>query len=377
MKMMSMNFKTLFVILLCFGLTLSLNKLCSFKRDISDDIYDKLASDTKTLFKAWHLIQNKDYDYNTPEGIQKYRNFKANLKIINEHNASDSTYLKGLNHLSDMTFEEVQEYYNLRPISPEELSKNLRNLRAISLDDFNEEDEVERKPVSVGHNLPVVDWTSVMTPVRNQGQCGSCWAFATGSVLEGVFAIKKNGKKPMTDYFSTQQMVDCDAKNGGCNGGWYSKSFDYFKTNKLVFEANYKYTGKKGACRYKTATKTTLSVPTFSSYQMGNTKAEVFEQLLAKGPVAVAVDANKHFLSYKAGFFDSPCSNVINHAVVLVGFGKTKEDECNNGGEFFTIRNSWSADWGEKGHIRIKYNENNNFSCNVSKHGFQNDGFAG
>ena len=110
---------------------------------------------------------------------------------------------------------------------------------------------------------------------------------------------------------------------------------------------------------------------------MGNTKAEVFEQLLAKGPVAVAVDANKDWFSYKAGFFDSPCASVINHAVVLVGFGKTKEDECNNGGEFFTIRNSWSADWGEKGHIRIKYNENNNFSCNVSKHGFQNNGFAG
>jgi len=374
--MMSMNFKTLFVILLCFGLTLSLNKLCSFKRDISDDIYDKLASNTKTLFKAWHLIQNKGYDYNTPAGIQKYRNFKANLKIINEHNASDSTYLKGLNHLSDMTPEEVQEYYNLRPISPEQLSQKLRNLRAISLDDFNEDDEVERKPVSVVNKPSEVDWTSVMTPVRDQLKCGSCWAFATGAVLEGVFAIQRNGKKPMTDYFSTQQMVDCDPNNGGCNGGWYKQSFTYFKTNKLILEANYKYTQQKGQCRYMTTPKTTYTVPKFSFYKKGYTDDQVFDQLLARGPVAVAVDANQHWYSYKAGFFDSPCASGINHAVVLVGFGKSG-DECNNGGEFFTIRNSWSANWGEKGHIRVKYNDNNSFSCNISKHAYQNDGFAG
>ena len=117
------------------------------------------------------------------------------MKVIKEHNASESSYIKGLNHLSDMTSDEVRAYYNLKNITPQEMKNAFRSLRASTLDDFND-DEVSinfsKVKISEASTHPIKDSTSIMLPVRDQGGCGSCWAFTTQSSNEGVLAATKD-----------------------------------------------------------------------------------------------------------------------------------------------------------------------------------------
>ena len=320
-------------------------------------------NNVKELFKVWHLIFEKEYNYNTLEGIQKYVTFKKNLKEIQEHNSKNTSYKQGLNHLSDMTYEEVVNYYNLKPMNPKEMKGFLRSL--ISLDDFNEEDEelVPVQSISQVGARANVDLRSIMRPVRNQGSCGSCWAFATMSAIEGVYN-KKNSSKKLSDWLSTQQLVDCDTTNNGCNGGWFS-AMKYFTTNFADFEAQYKYTAKKGTkCNYISTN--TSGIKTTGTGYLAVNNANALYGLLAGGPIAIAVDANSAFMKYSKGVFDGTCSATVNHAVTLVGYGTA------SGVGYWIVRNSWGTGWGcESGHIWIKENNANNASCNVEKYGYQ------
>ena len=135
------------------------------------DIFEQ-RNNVKELFKVWHMIYEKDYNYNTQEGIQKYVTFKQNLKVIQEHNSKDTFYKQGLNHLSDMTYEEIVNYYNLKPISHKEMKGFLQNM--ISLDDYNEEDDdesikIQSKSGIVGRAKK--DVRAYMRPVRDQLGC--------------------------------------------------------------------------------------------------------------------------------------------------------------------------------------------------------------
>jgi KDEL-tailed cysteine endopeptidase len=368
---MSTQIKCLLIILAtCLSATITLK--CDATKSIADQVYDQYSSNTKTLFKVWHFVQQKSYDYNTIEGINKYRTFKANLKTINEHNASNSSYKKGLNHLSDMTGEEVRTFYNIKAITPTEMRANLRSLKAISLDDYNEDEREIRVPSVRATKHDLVDHSANMLPVRNQQNCGSCWAFTTQAVLEGCY---QKWNVPLKEWFSTQQSVDCDANNGGCNGGWFSNAILYFQDSALTYESSYAYTATKGQCRYNANSNTKIRVVGLASYQRGYSNLADFDVLLKKGPVAVAVDANDNWYSYKSGIFNGQCSSGVNHAVTLIGYGKTDADECNEGGEYFVIRNSWGSGWGEKGMMRIKNDENNSFSCNVEKYAYQPTAF--
>ena len=117
--------------------------------------------------------------------------------------------------------------------------------------------------------------------------------------------------------------------------------------------------------------------PSFIGYVRREGQDEsVFDNLLKRGPVGVAVDANEYWFSYKSGLFDSPCGSGINHAVTLVGYNETKPDDCNNGGAYWIIRNFWSPGWGESGNMRVKVNKSNTFSCNIEKYAYQTNGFT-
>ncbi len=314
---------------------------------------------TKVLFKAWHFVFHKEYDYNTELGIKKYRTFKANYKIIIEHNRTSRSWLMGLNHLSDMTDTEVKEYYNLRPMNMEDISRNLRDSNRYRLDDSNEH--------SVGEDFPVCDHREAMRPVRNQGSCGSCWAFTTQAVLEGNFNLQH---EKIADWFSTQLSVDCDTGNNGCGGGWYNNAFKFFTSTSLVYEKGYPYTAKKATCRYKVGMEgdTGVKIEGLKEWRKGQSAAD-YGAMLKRGPVAVAVDANNDWFKYQSGIFDKACASGVNHAVTLVGYGVEKGDECNKGGKYFIIRNSWGESWGEKGHMRIK--DDDKYSCNVKKFAYQ------
>ena len=269
----------------------------------------------------------------------------------------------GINHLSDMTHEEVKKHYNLVEMKPSDLHRALRK--------FGNFKTVEEPSKDVS-DPKKVDWRNNMRPVRDQQSCGSCWAFTTMSVVEGYYNIKVG---PLSDWFSTQQLVDCDTYNGGCNGGWFSGALFYLAMNAPMNEADYPYTAQDGTCKFD-ATKTKNKKLSGMNYAYMN--KDYFNTLLSQGPVAVAIDANATFMRYSKGIWDGACSGNINHAVTLVGFGEEnqKQPDCTEKlVQYFLIRNSWSERWGEAGHIKVKYSPDNQDSCNIHKYGYAPAGF--
>jgi C1A family cysteine protease len=179
-----------------------------------------------------------------------------------------------------------------------------------------------------------------MNPVRDQGQCGSCWSFAAIATLEGRYAVKKGSKVQLSE----QQLVDCDTASNGCGGGWSSKALQYIqRVGGSQSRASYPYTGRDGSCRFN-AGQVAAKVSGVSG--VANAKTSI-----AGGPLAVYVQAAGAFMSYGGGIFNGVCGQ-YDHAVTLVGFGVSGSTE------YWIIRNSWGTGWGEAGHIRVQINGN-------------------
>ncbi len=321
-----------------------------------------MHKDSKTIFKAWHYVFNKTYDLDSEEGLKKLKTFQDNLKMINEHNANpNKSYTMGLNHLSDMNEEEVKAYYNIKPFKFDEVVKSLRGLGNVNIDDESEE-KVELK--SAG--FPITNWQSYMLSVRNQQTCGSCWAFTTQAVNEGCFN-KWNSR--LQAFFSVQELVDCDTTNHGCKGGWFDGAFNFFKTHTIIYDNSYPYKNVQQSCQYTKGMSgdTNLYVTGYDWYQQGRKDISAYYNMLKKGPVAVAVDANNAWFKYKGGVFNSPCSTAVNHAVTAVGY------QCASSC-YFIIKNSWGPTWGEYGYIKIQHS-NYYDACNIVKNAYQPFGF--
>ena len=170
------------------------------------------------------------------------------------------------------------------------------------------------------------------------------------------------------DYLSTQQLVDCDTNNGGCNGGNYSWAFTYVKNTGVVDDSAYPYKAAKNTCSIPSLStrqkiKSYNYCTNYSNYSTRYcTESKVFANL-ALGATAVGIDGNI-LAYYESGVFDATCSE-DNHAVILVGYGVSEF-----GSEFFKIRNSWGTDWGESGYVRIARNDSNNHSCFVTNESY-------
>jgi len=213
------------------------------------------------------------------------------------------------------------------------------------------------------------DWRTknVVNPIKNQGQCGSCWAFSTIGVIESKFAIKGN----TLTSFSEQEIVDCshgcsneppygDVCNQGCNGGWQWNAFyDIVSWGGVELESQYTYTAQTGTCHkadYKSyapiSNYTCLSTPQGAVAD----EDQMAAYLVANGPIAIAMDAGL-LESYTGGIIDpttGECSQVqLDHAIIIVGF-----DVDPTYGEFWIVRNSWGTTWGEQGYFRIVRGKN-------------------
>jgi len=183
-----------------------------------------------------------------------------------------------------------------------------------------------------------VDWRTKngVTAVKNQGQCGSCWAFAATAAHESFQVLAK--KQPITINLSEQQLVDCATGapyfNEGCNGGYGVRALEYIKDFGQTTGEKYPYVAKNQAC----------AIPEGSYHISGVAElhgCNEIEQGLTRTPLAVRVDATNWHL-YKSGIFDN-CAFAINHAVFMVGTSSTA----------WTIKNSWGPAWGEEGFIRL------------------------
>lgn len=355
----------LFFIVGCLILLSSGFALDNMQRVIIQTFMDK---NTKDLFKVWHFLFNKEksYSLDDPNIITKYKNFKATLKTIKEHNQKESSYKLGLNQFSDLTKEEFKKYLTRKPLSKEEL-KILRNSspKKISLDDYD--DSRDRRNLRNLQSLSEINWTKYINEPRAQGNCGSCWAFAAAGVVEAAHGIKNRSKIP---YLSTQQLVDCETvHSNGCEGGGSFGVLDYITANGLQPEDSYPYKeAKSDKCSYNSALATRkVSTVDYCSNSNGeeDRKCSIgqIHNLLSRGALLVGIDGEV-IQSYESGVYDSACPN-DNHAVVLVGYGA----DSTTGIQHWLVRNSWGPQWGEAGHIRVKVTDSNNHSCFVSNEG--------
>ncbi|KAL4440956.1 hypothetical protein ABPG74_009369 [Tetrahymena malaccensis] len=292
---------------------------------------------------------SKGYQYESSEYFMRKAIFEQKLAdIIAFNDLPNQTYKKGVNKFTDISAIEFKQ-------NSLGYSKNMSNVRAfrnLSVKNL----EVTEQQLK---DLPVnVDWREkgVVTPVKDQGHCGSCWAFASTATIESYAAINSGQLKTL----STQQLVSCVPNpyqcggTGGCNGAISELAFNYVQLYGLTSEFKYPYqsyvSGVTGNCTFD-STKQTPEVALDGYVKLqANDYDAVLYALANIGPLAVAVDASQ-WHSYQSGVFNG-CDysqNIdVNHVVVLVGYGTDPKL-----GDYWLIRNSWGTKFGENGYIRL------------------------
>jgi len=209
----------------------------------------------------------------------------------------------------------------------------------------------------------VIDHRKLFQNPRDQGNCGSCWAFSTAAAVEAH--IKKSGGS--NEYLSTQQLINCNTDANGCNGGTFPAALNYIKTKGLVKDAKLGYTGKKDNCNDGLVASADTKIDSWE-FCDGDCTEDKIIGFLQRGPVLIGVDGeNNTFRLYDGGIYTASCTGKLNHAVVLVGSGK----DFDTNKEYWLVRNSWGSNdpkiWGEKGYIKIERNAGNNKSCFVTQ----------
>ena len=282
------------------------------------------------------------------EELHRYSIWHSKRALVNKHNrhADRCGYTLAMNKFSDLTSDEIKVRYK-GLVMEEQVHSNATKLFQPS-----------------GHFKPLdsVDWRDIgaVTPVKDQKQCGSCWAFSATGAIEGQHFLKT---KQMVSL-SEQNLIDCSSKwgNHGCNGGNSKKAFNYIRENRGIdTEESYPYEAVDGTCQFSAKT-IGATVTGYVRIPYGNESA-LLEAVTTVGPIAVSIDAsNDTFQLYSGGVYYNPeCSSSVfdlDHAVLVIGYG------THNGQDYWLVKNSWGEDWGMDGYIMMARNKNNN--CGIA-----------
>jgi C1A family cysteine protease len=296
-----------------------------------------------------------------------FSNWLENDKYIQTSNSQNKTYVLEHNQFSGMNDEEFSGYLgysNFLTSNREKIENKIDEVKCLSqcVKDFDKSHKLDTvscvKSCLDDHKMQSlassVNWVEKggVTPVKNQGQCGSCWSFSTTGALEGAYYVA-HGK---LDSFSEQQLVDCDTrKNGGkdmgCNGGLMDNAFKWIEKNGgLCLEDDYTYSS--GTTKSAGTCETTCSVVSDSDIQSYvDVNANSDDDMMAalnKQPVSIAIQADqKDFQLYNSGVFTGSCGTKLDHGVLVVGYGS--ED----GSDYYLVKNSWGTTWGDQGYIKL------------------------
>jgi cathepsin L len=280
------------------------------------------------------FIKDNNKHYAQADFAAKYTIFKANMDFVDAWNADAEHHRVAINKFADLTIAEFSAMYlgTRQTVTGWTLEQGIPAAAPAS-----------------------VDWRTkgAVTPIKNQEQCGSCWAFSAVGSTEGAHFLAKGALVSLSE----QNLVDCsDAEgNQGCNGGLMTQAFEYIIKNKGIdTEASYPYTAQNGNCKFSSAN----IGSTLTGYT--NVKSGSETDLVAKiveGPTSVAIDAShSSFQLYSSGIYYEPaCSaTALDHGVLAVGYEA----------DFYIVKNSWGTDWGMKGYIEMSRNKSNN--CGIA-----------
>ncbi|KAJ7546186.1 hypothetical protein O6H91_08G029200 [Diphasiastrum complanatum] len=333
-----MDMASYIVFLLSFSSLLSV----AVSRDFSIIGYspDDLQYDSKLclLFEKWCIENGKVYDNGlATEKNRRFQIFKENLRIIHAHNLGNHSYWLGLNKFSDMTHEEFQAKLT-----------GLKVDKAVAMGrkdySFFQDNQADLKAIPSS-----LDWRQkgAVTPVKDQGSCGGCWAFsATGSV-EGINKIVTGNLISVSE----QELIDCDTRmDHGCEGGLMQNAFDFIVRNRGIdSEDDYPYKGSQGPCDRSKQNSRVVTIDGYKEVAANSDNALL--QAVANQPVSVAIEAaGSAFQLYAGGVFTGSCGTQVNHGVLIVGYG------TDGGLDYWIVKNSWGPAWGESGYIRMQRN---------------------
>ncbi|KAL7136864.1 hypothetical protein ABFS83_10G058200 [Erythranthe nasuta] len=302
----------------------------------------KIVGNSRRAFSFARFAHRYRKSYEDAEEIQRrFGIFSENLRMIRSHNKKGLSYTMGVNEFTDMTWEEFRKHMLGAAQNCSATTKGNHKLTDVALPESK-------------------DWreTDIVSPVKNQGHCGSCWTFSTTGALEAAYA-QAFGKGIS---LSEQQLVDCAGafNNFGCHGGLPSQAYEYIKFNGgLDTEDAYPYTAKNGDCKYSSEN---VGVRVLDSVNITMGAEDELKHAVAFArPVSVAFEVVSGFRAYKSGVYTSTtCGNSpmdVNHAVLAVGYG------VENGVPYWLIKNSWGADWGDNGYFKMEMGKN---MCGVS-----------
>ncbi|MEW5308620.1 MAG: hypothetical protein WDW38_000564 [Sanguina aurantia] len=301
-------------------------------------------SDPRAAFSQWMTLHNKPYSSsNDASALEStYAVWLSNLEFSIQYNEKHTTHWLGMNSLADLTKDQYRQRLGYNNTA-RKTAKSLRQSSPFQYADV------------ASDSLPAhIDWRALgaVAEVKNQGQCGSCWAFSTTGSVEGINAIFSKSLVSLSE----QELVDCDTvEDKGCGGGLMDYAYQWIIENRGIdTERDYPYTASDDTCNERKRKR--MHVVTIDGFEdVPENDESALRKVVAHQPVSVAIEADQtSFQLYVGGVYDDvECGTTLDHGVLVVGYGVEP-----GAGTYWIVKNSWGGDWGDSGYIKLRADSN-------------------